>query len=151
MKRVLMIFGGAFLALLVGLGLLGLQAISVAGQNQDAAVAAVRAISKDWSLKTNAPYVDPALLRIADKPNVLQAFGHFKRYGLLEKAESVTQTNYAMSTTSGTTAVVEFVGHFRNVTAKVTVKLHESDGQMKLFGLHMKPMAKSPATREEKA
>ncbi len=151
MKRVLMVFGCAFLALLVGVGLLGFQAVSVAGQNQAAAVAAVQAISKDWSLTANAQHVDPALLRIADKPNVRQAFDQFRKLGPLAKAENASQTNYGMSTTTGTTAVIEFVGHFRNGVAKVTVKLHETDGHMKLIGLHMKPITTPDTAREEKA
>lgn len=151
MKRILMVLGCAFIALFAGLGFLGIQALRTAGQNQDTAVAAVRAISKDWSLKTNARYVAPALLRIADNQNVRQAFNHFRKYGPLANAEGASQTNFGMSTTSGTTAVVEFVGHFRNGVAKVTVKLHETDGQMKLIGLHMKPIARPQNAREERA
>jgi hypothetical protein len=151
MKRVLMVFGCAFIALFAGIGFLGIQALRTAGQNQDAAVAAVRAISKDWSLQTNAQHVAPALLRIARKPNIRQAFHHFRTYGPLDKAEHASQTNYAISTTSGTTAVVEFVGHFKNGIAKLTVKLHEIQGQMKMIGLRMKHMAASRPAREERA
>lgn len=151
MKRFLMVLGGVFALMIAGVGLLAVQAYSVSGQNRDAAVTAVQAISKEWSLTQSQEHIDPALLRISDAPDVQRAFAYFQRFGALVKAEAASQTNYSMSTETGTTATVEFVGLFQNGKAKVTVQLHENDGRMKVYGLHLKPLSDVTPQPEERA
>jgi hypothetical protein len=151
MKRFLMILGGLFVMMIGAIGLLAVQAVSVAGQNQEAAVAAVRSISKDWSLVKSQQHVAPALMRISDAPKVQRAFRYFERFGALVKAEDASQTNYSMSTETGTTAVVQFVGTFQNGKAKVTVKLHENNGRMRVYGLHLKPLTPPTPDRQYNA
>lgn len=138
MKRILMIFGTismmGFLSLVAGLGFLGANAISTADQNKTAAVESIREISQDWTVAGRSNIVSTNLIRIAASPNGRRAFKIFSRLGSLVSANEISQTNFGMSTETGTTATIEFVGTFTNGTAKLTVKLRKQDGIMKIVG-----------------
>lgn len=140
MKRVLMAFGMMFAAMVLGLAFIAFQAVGASSHNTQTAVSAVKEISTNWRIKQRTNLVDPSLISIADEPDVVRAFGVFERYGALLSATEATQTNYDMSTDTGTTAIVEFLGTFEYGQAKVTVKLHWHDGKMKVYGIELEPV-----------
>ncbi|MGI9479006.1 MAG: hypothetical protein ACR2PI_20050 [Hyphomicrobiaceae bacterium] len=139
MKRLLMVIGAismmGFLSLVAGLGFIGSQAISAADQNKKTAVKAIREISQNWTLAGRENIVASSLIGIAHSPRGRRAFKIFSRLGQLTRADKVSQTQFGMSSGSGTTATVEFVGTFSHGTAKLTVKLRQQGGVMKLIGL----------------
>jgi len=138
MKRFLMVVGAismmGFLPLVAGLGFIGSQAISSAEQNKKTAVQAIREISQNWSLDGRGKIVAPSLVRIARSPQGSRAFKIFSRLGSLMHADRISQTHFGISSTSGTTATVEFIGTFTHGTAKLTVKLRKQDDVMKVLG-----------------
>ena len=138
MKRLMMVFGAismmGFLSLVAGLGLLGSQAISAAEQNKKTAVEAIREISQNWSVDGRSKIVSSSLIRIARSPQGSRAFKIFSRLGSLTRADKVSQTHFGMSSKSGTTATIEFIGTFAHGTAKITVKLRRQSDVMKVLG-----------------
>jgi hypothetical protein len=139
MKRFLMVFGAismmGFLSLVAGLGFLGTKAITAAEQNKKTAVEAIREISQNWSVDGRGQIVASSLIRVARSPQGSRAFKIFSRLGSLTRADKVRQTHFGMSSGTGTTATVEFIGTFAHGTSKLTVKLHKQDGVMKVRGV----------------
>lgn len=142
MKRVLMLlgtitllFGGIITA---GLGFIGGKAYFSATDNKQAAIAAVKEISKDWSFEGRYDVVDASLVRVADTPRIVQFVRNIGRLGQLVATRDAQQVHFGMSNTKGTTAIIEFQGEFTNGVGKVIAIMRKSDGKMKLFGIKIK-------------
>ncbi len=118
-----------------GLGFLGTKAYVSADGNKRSAIAVVREISKDWSFVGRFDVVDASLVRDAETPRVARFVRNIGRLGRLVSIRDAEQVNFGMSSTKGTTAVVEFQGEFTNGSGKVVVTLRKSDGKMKLLGI----------------
>jgi hypothetical protein len=140
MKRILMALGSVFCLIIAAFGVLGVKAYFASYQNNTFAVAAVEEISEHWSINRLGNIVHPNLLKMANKPDGERAFRIFRQYGAFERAERVHQTGYVVEYGAGATGTVQFVGHFENGTANVTVKVHEADGVRTVLGLHMEPL-----------
>ncbi len=155
MKRLLIIFGAismmGFLSLVASLGFIGAHAISAADHNKKAAVEAIREISQNWSVEGRDKIVTSSLIRVARSPQGNRAFKIFSRLGSLTRADNVSQTNFGMSNTTGTTATVEFVGTFAHGTAKLTVKLRKQGDVMKVVGFKTTETKLRRSSRETSA
>lgn len=139
MKRFFTAFGAAsalvIVSMLIALTVIASKAVIMADQNKLAAVAAVQEISKDWSVDNRDHLVASSLISIAKTPKGNQAFKILSRLGKLVTVDDVAQTNFGMSTETGTTATITFQGMFTNGVAKMVVRLREIDGTMKIIGL----------------
>jgi hypothetical protein len=142
MKRIFTIFGAismmGIIALMSGVVVLASKALGTADDNKQAAVAAVRQISKNWSVEGHSRIVAPSLVSIAQSPRGARAFRIFGRLGRMIDATTVEQTNFSMSTDTGTMATISFDGTFTNGRAKVIVRLRQINGVMKVIGLQTK-------------
>jgi hypothetical protein len=140
MKRILMALGTVFCLIIAGFGGLGVKAYIASYQNNTFAVVAVEEISEHWSTDRLGNIVHPNLLKMASKPDGRRAFRIFRQYGAFERAEQVHQTGYVIQYGAGTTATVQFVGHFESGAANVTVEVHEADGVRTVLSLRMEPL-----------
>jgi hypothetical protein len=138
MKRILMALGAVFCLMIAAFGIISIKAYVASDQNNKIAVAAVRLISETGSITEVSNIIDPRLLKIVEEPNNRRALDGFYRFGALDRAEQVHQIHYSVVYGEGTSVTVGFVGHFRNGSANITVKLHEHDGEMKVIGLNWK-------------
>jgi hypothetical protein len=139
------------IAVMSGVIVLASKALGSADHNKQTAVTAVREISKDWSLRGRTRLVAPSLVSVAKSPRGAQAFRVFSRLGPMIDAKSVDQTDFGMSTETGTTATITFDGLFANGRAKVIVRLRQINGVMKVIGLRTKDTVLSKQVSEETA
>ena len=155
MKRALMIFGAVALlftgVITAGLGYLGTKAYLAAEANKTAAIHAVTEISKEWSVIGRYDIVDRSLINVAETPRVEQFMRNIGRLGKLVKIKDAQQVHFGMSTTDGTTAVIEFQGEFTNGTGKVIAKMRKADGKMKLYGIKIEDGKLKPKKPETTA
>ena len=121
-----------------GLGFLGTKAYVSSDDNKRAAIAAVRELSKEWSFAGRYDIVDASLVRDAQAPRVARFIRNIGRLGQLVSIRDAEQVSFGMSSTKGTTAVIEFHGEFTNGAGKVIATLRKSDGKMKLLGIKIK-------------
>jgi hypothetical protein len=126
--------------IIAGFGGLGVKAYIASYQNNTFAVVAVEEISEHWSTDRLSNIVHPNLLKMAGKPDGKRALRIFHQYGVFERAEQVHQTGYVIQYGAGTTATVQFVGHFESGAANVTVEVHEADGVRTVLSLRMEPL-----------
>ena len=139
MKRLLIMLG-TITMLLVGSGILaigfiGTKAYVSADDNKRAAIAAVKDISKEWSFVGRYDIVDASLVQDAETPRVARFVQNIGRLGQLVSIRDAQQVHFGMSSSEGTTAIVEFHGIFSNGEGKVIATLRKSDGKMKLYGI----------------